>query len=31
MLVQAGDSPVPIIDTATAHAEAAVDMALTND
>ena len=31
MLVTAEDSPVPIIDTATAHAQAAVDMALTND
>ena len=31
MLVRAEDSPVPIIDTATAHAEAAVDIALTNE
>jgi aspartate racemase len=31
MLVKTEDSPVPIIDTATAHAEAAVDIALTND
>jgi aspartate racemase len=31
MLVKPGDSPVPIIDTATAHAEAAVDIALASD
>jgi aspartate racemase len=31
MLVKAEDSPVPIIDAATAHAQAAVDIALTND
>ncbi|MCI2419288.1 amino acid racemase [Saccharopolyspora sp. K220] len=31
LLVKAEDSPVPIIDTTVAHAEAAVDMALTND
>jgi aspartate racemase len=31
MLVKAEDSPVPIIDTTTAHADAAVDMALAND
>ncbi len=31
MLVKAEDSPVPIIDTITAHAEAAVDLARTND
>jgi aspartate racemase len=28
MLIEAGDSPVPLIDTTVAHAEAAVDMAL---
>jgi aspartate racemase len=28
MLLDAGDSPVPLIDTTLAHAEAAVDMAL---
>jgi aspartate racemase len=28
MLVQADDSPVPIIDTTIAHAEAAVELAL---
>jgi aspartate racemase len=31
MLVKPEDSPVPIIDTATAHAEAAVDIALASD
>lgn len=31
MLVEPEDSPVPIIDTATAHAEAAVDIALASD
>jgi len=28
MLLEAGDSPVPLIDTTLAHARAAVDMAL---
>ncbi len=31
MLVQAEDSPVPIIDTTVAHAHAAVDRALQSD
>jgi aspartate/glutamate racemase len=31
MLVTSGDSPVPIIDTATVHAEAAVGLALADD
>ena len=31
MLVKPEDSPVPIIDTAIAHAEAAVDIALASD
>jgi aspartate racemase len=31
MLLDAGDSPVPLIDTTLAHAEAAVDMALEGD
>lgn len=31
LLVKAEDSPVPIIDTTAAHAEAAVEMALTDD
>jgi aspartate racemase len=28
MLLEAGDSPVPLIDTTVAHAQAAVEMAL---
>jgi aspartate racemase len=31
MLLKAGDSPVPLIDTTLAHAEAAVDRALEGD
>jgi aspartate racemase len=31
MVVEAGDSPVPVIDTAIAHAQAAVDMALADE
>jgi aspartate/glutamate racemase len=31
MVVEAGDSPVPVIDTPVAHAQAAVDMALADE
>ena len=31
LLVQAGDSPVPVIDTTIAHAQAAVEMALADE
>jgi aspartate racemase len=31
MVVQAGDSPVPVIDTTIAHAQAAVETALTDE
>jgi aspartate/glutamate racemase len=31
MVVQAGDSPVPVIDTSIAHAQAAVELALADE